>query len=71
MMQLAEGGTTMLLITHDVADIIPALDRVLLMRQGRLVADGRRAELLTAERLGALFETQVNLTERDGFYYAW
>ena len=71
MMQLAEAGTTMLLITHHVADVIPAMDRVLLMRQGRLVADGSRAELLTAERLGALFETRVHLVERDGFYHAW
>ena len=71
MIQLAEAGTTMLLITHHVADILPAMDRVLLMRQGRLVADGSRTELLTAERLGALFETQVHLVERDGFYHAW
>lgn len=71
MMQLAEAGTTMLLITHHVADVIPAMDRVLLMRQGRLVADGSRAELLTAEKLGGLFETPVQLVERDGFYHAW
>ncbi len=71
MMQLAEAGTTMLLITHQVADIIPAMDRVLLMQQGRIVADGSRAELLTAERLGMLFETRVHLAERERFYHAW
>ena len=71
MIQLAEAGTTMLLITHQVADIIPAMDRVLLMRQGRLVSDGSRAELLTAEGLSVLFETRVHLAERDGFYHAW
>ncbi len=71
MIQLAEAGTTMLLITHQVADIIPAMDRVLLMQQGRLASDGSRAELLTAKRLSALFETRVHLAERDGFYHAW
>ncbi len=71
MIQLAEAGTTMLLITHQVADIIPAMDRVLLMQQGRLASDGSRADLLTAERLSALFQTRVHLAERDGFYHAW
>ena len=71
MIQLAETGTTMLLITHQVADIIPAMERVLLMRQGRLVGDGSRGRLLTAEGLSLLFETRVHLAERDGFYHAW
>ncbi len=71
LMQLAEAGTTMLLITHQVADIIPAMDRVLLMQQGRVVADGSRSELLTTERLGALFETEVHIGEQSGFYHAW
>ncbi len=71
MMQLAEAGTTMLLITHHVADIIPAMDRVLLMRQGAIAADGSREHLLTAERLSELFATPVQLAERDGFYHAF
>ena len=71
LMQLAEAGTTMLLITHQVADIIPKMDRVLLMQQGRVVADGSRSELLTTERLGALFETEVHIGEQSGFYHAW
>ena len=71
MVQLAEQGTTMLLITHQLADIIPAMRRVLMMRDGRIVADGAREELLTEERLGGLFGTDVRLSERDGFLHAW
>ena len=71
LMQLAGQGTTMLLITHQLADIIPAMQRVLLMQEGRIVADGAREELLTAERLGALFGTEVRLSEREGFLHAW
>ena len=71
MMQLAEQGTTMLLITHHLADVIPAMRRVLMMRDGRVVADGSREELLTEARLGELFGTAVGLSERDGFLHAW
>lgn len=71
LMVLAEQGTTILQITHHIADIIPAINRVLLMRDGRIIADGSRAELLTAPALSELFETEVHLTEHNGFYHAW
>jgi iron complex transport system ATP-binding protein len=69
--KLAKQGTGILLITHHIADIPPEIDRILLMRKGRIVADGSKQKLLTAERLGELFQTKVSLTERDGFYHAW
>ena len=69
--RLARQGTGILLITHHIADILPEIDRVLMMREGRIVADGAKAELLTAARLGELFGTEVRLEERDGFYHAW
>ena len=71
LVQLAANGTTMLLITHQLADVIPAMRRVLLMRDGRIVADGDRQELLTADRLGDLFGTSLRIEERDGFLHAW
>ena len=71
LLELAGQGTTMLLITHHLADIIPAMRRVVMMRDGRIVGDGMRKELLTGERLGELFGTEVRLSERDGFLHAW
>ena len=68
---LAAHGTTILHITHHIADIIPAMKRVLLMQDGRIVADGEREELLTEPVLSDLFRTPVNLTERNGFVHAW
>jgi iron complex transport system ATP-binding protein len=69
--KLAQQGTGILLITHHIADILPEIDRILLMREGCIVADGPKADLLTAATLSDLFKTRVNMTERDGFYHAW
>ena len=69
--RLASAGVTILLITHHIADIIPEINRILMMREGRIVADGPRSELLTAQRLSELFRTEVQLTERNGFQHAW
>ena len=41
-----------------------------MMKEGRIVADGSKADLLTGPRLSDLFTTEVHLTERDGFYQA-
>jgi iron complex transport system ATP-binding protein len=69
--KLAREGTGILLITHQISDIPPEIERILMMRDGRIVADGAKSELLTEKRLTDLFRTEVRLTERDGFYHAW
>jgi iron complex transport system ATP-binding protein len=69
--RLAQQGTGILLITHHIADILPEIDRILMMREGRIIADGPKSELLTAAKLSDLFQTEVQLTERGGFYHAW
>lgn len=69
--RLAQKGTGILLITHHVSDIIPEIDRILMMKDGQIVADGPRAELLTEQQLSHLFCVDVRLTEKDGFHHAW
>ena len=68
---LAQQGTGLMLVTHQISDIIPEIDRVLFMRAGRIVADGGRRELLTEDRLQELFGVRVSVTSRDGFLHAW
>jgi iron complex transport system ATP-binding protein len=69
--RLAQQGTGIMLITHHIADIPPEIDRILMMRDGRIIADGSKEELLTATKLSELFRTEVQLTEKDGFRHAW
>jgi len=68
---LANSGIGIVMVTHDLSDIIPEIDRVVLMRDGKIVADGRKEEMLTAECLGELFGTNVEVARRDGFYHLW
>ena len=69
--RLAQQGTGILLITHQIADILPEIGRVILMKAGRIVADGAKEKLLTAAVLSELFGVEVRVMERDGFYHAW
>jgi iron complex transport system ATP-binding protein len=58
-------------VTHQLGDIVPEIERVVLMREGCIVADGGRDVLLTESSLGELFRVPVSLAERDGFVHAW
>ena len=69
MRQLAKGGLGILLVTHHVSEIIPEIERVVLLREGRVMADGAKDQILTASRLSSLFNTKVELVRRDGYVY--
>jgi len=68
---VAQQGTGIIMVTHHLADILPEIDRVIMMRAGRIVADGPRPELITVEQLRNLFGVEIALTERDGYWHSW
>lgn len=67
--RVARHGTGIVMVTHHLADILPETDRVILMRDGKIVADGSKDELIDAKRLGALFGTDVHVTQKDGYWH--
>ncbi len=68
MRRLAQSGVGILLVTHHLPDIIPEIDRVILMRGGRIVADGQKESVLTDARLSELFGRAIEIACRDGHY---
>jgi iron complex transport system ATP-binding protein len=64
-------GTGVVMVTHHLADILPEMDRVVMMQDGRIVADGSKTELLQAARLEELFGVDLELTERNGYWHSW
>lgn len=71
MRKLAATGIGILLVTHHLADIIPEIERVILLRAGRVVADGPKDEVLTTEILRGVFGVPVEIARRDGYYHLW
>jgi iron complex transport system ATP-binding protein len=67
---LARAGTTIVLITHHIEEIVPEITRVILLRDGRIVADGSVAANLTDSRLSELFACPVSVETSDGYHYA-
>jgi iron complex transport system ATP-binding protein len=71
MRKLAQEGTGLVLVTHHLGDILPEIERVILMRGGRIVGDGPRAELLTEERLSELFGAPVRIGHDEEWLHSW
>ena len=66
--RLAKGGTTIILVTHHVEEIVPEIARVILLRAGRVEFNGAPAEALTAERLSGVFGAPMDVI-RSGDYF--
>lgn len=69
--KLAQSGIGIVMVTHHLSDLIPEIERVVLMDRGRTVADGPTREVLVESRLSALFGRPLQLSERDGYYNLW
>lgn len=67
--RVARQGTGIVMVTHHLADILPEIERVIMMREGRIAADGPKEELIQPEKLSALFGTDVHVRERDDYYH--
>ena len=69
MSQLAQSGIGIVLVTHDLSDVIPEIERVLLMSKGRIMADGNKADILEPQLLSRVFGLNVEVEKRDGYYH--
>jgi len=69
--KLAQAGTSMIVVTHHLPDLIPEIGRVILIKKGRVLRDGPKVEVLTSASLSELFESPLELVERGGLYQVW
>jgi iron complex transport system ATP-binding protein len=67
--RLAREGTTLILVTHHVEEIIPETVRVVLLRAGRIAFDGRPEDALTPARLEDVFGGPVAVVRSGGYYH--
>ncbi|MBS1953328.1 MAG: ATP-binding cassette domain-containing protein [Cyanobacteria bacterium SZAS-4] len=67
---LAAKGCTLLVVTHHIDEIIPEIERVILMKDGQIFADGPKASVLTSSNLAAVFSSQIDVRRDSSGYYS-
>ena len=69
--KIAHSGKSVILVTHNLQDVIPEISRVVLIKEGKIFRDGKKEEVLTDANLSELFSLSVKVLEKEGYYQAW
>ena len=64
---LAQAGTTLLLVTHQIDAIIPEMSSLCSAQEGSVVGDGPSTELLRDGPLSTLFDTPLQVCAAGGY----
>lgn len=64
-------GKTLILVTHDLSDIIECIDRIVVLKDGLILTDGNKKDVLTEDILSEAYGTRIFINERDGRFNAW
>lgn len=68
---LVSIGKNIVLVTHLLNEIPPDIERIVLLREGSIVADGPKEEVLTEDNLLTTYGTPIKLARVDGYYLAY
>ncbi len=65
--ELLQAGRDLVLVTHHPGEIPPEIQRVILLKNGRVFADGNKKETLKREVLSELYETELRVSWAGGW----
>lgn len=68
---VARAGHAIVLVTHHVSDIVPEVTRIVTLKDGRILHDGTKAEMLADGPMSELFGFPAHLEERGCWYRLW
>jgi iron complex transport system ATP-binding protein len=66
----AGSGKTVVIVLHDINQASAYADRIIAMKDGRVAADGAPAEILTTDRLEAIFGFRMRVETIEGKPFA-
>ncbi len=65
---LIDRGISIVMITHELTDIPVSVERIVMVKGGRIFADGGKGELLTDDRISELYGESIKVECQDGIY---
>ena len=66
--ELTKLNTKILCVTHDISTITETYDRVIMLKDGEIIADGYQSEVLNNENLNKLYGIQVDVIKNNGLW---
>jgi len=66
--ELSKLNTKILSVTHDISMITQIYDRVIMLKDGKIIADGDQNKVMNSENFNKLFSIQVEVTNNNGLW---
>ena len=66
---IARAGTTIVLVTQHIDEIVPEIGRVILLQNGRVAEDGPKEAVLRGARLEDVFGAPLIVEEAGGYFH--
>ena len=66
--ELSKLNTKILCVTHDISTITKIYDRVIMIKDGKIIADGDQNKVINSENLNKLYGIQVEVTNNNGLW---
>ena len=66
--ELSKLNTKILCVTHDISTITKIYDRVIMLKDGKIIADGDQKKVINSENLNKLYGIQVEVTKNNGLW---
>ena len=66
--ELSNLNTRIFCVTHDISMITGIYDRVIMIKNGKIIADGDQNEVINSENLNKLYSIQVEVTNNNGIW---
>ena len=67
--ELSKLNTKVLCVTHDISTITKIYDRVIMLKDGEIMADGDQNKVINSENLNKLFGIKVEVTNNNGLWH--
>ncbi len=66
--KLINQSVNILYVTHNLESILPETNRVILIKEGRIINDGSPYELINSRILSDLFNIKIKVIEQKGYW---
>jgi iron complex transport system ATP-binding protein len=66
--ELSKLNTRIFCVTHDISTITKIYDRVIMLKDGMIIADGHQNKIINTEYLNKLYGIDVEVTKNNGLW---
>ena len=66
--ELSKLNTSIFCVTHDISMITRIYDRVIMLKDGKIIVDGHQNKVINGENLNKLYGIDVEVTKNNGLW---